>query len=424
LQVFGQEQTSCQTLKRNGTLGVSKESSMLDTPSNLASDVRLQSFSIAYEYPVVFTRDAFNPANRALIDMLARNEAGKLHRAAFFIDAGVLSAMPELADRIADYAAFHANRCTLAGPPVAVPGGESCKNDPGTIPRLIEKLSELKIDRHSYAIAIGGGAVLDAVGYAAAIFHRGVRHIRFPTTVLAQDDSGVGVKNAVNALGLKNLVGTFAPPWAIINDSAFLDYLPPREKRAGMAEAVKVALIRDGDFFRWIESNTSALSQFSASHLDRLIKDCAELHMRQIRLGGDPFESGSARPLDFGHWSAHKLEQLTRHGLNHGEAVAIGIALDARYSVMTGLLAAGEELRIIDVLKRLGFTLWHDALRQRNASGRLAVLQGLADFREHLGGELTVTLLAQIGRGVEVHRMDTDLVGRCIDWLQQQAFAQ
>jgi 3-dehydroquinate synthase len=423
LQVFAQAQTSCQTLNRNGTLGASKESSMLDTPSNLASDVRLQSFSIAYEYPVVFTRDAFNPANRALIDILARKEAGKLHRAAFFVDAGVLSAMPELADRIADYAAFHANRCTLAGPLAAVPGGESCKNDPGTVPRLLEKLSELAVDRHSYAIAIGGGAVLDAVGYAAAIFHRGVRHIRFPTTVLAQDDSGVGVKNAVNALGLKNLVGTFAPPWAIVNDSAFLDILPPREKRAGMAEAVKVALIRDGDFFRWIESNTAALSQFSAPHLDRLIKDCAELHMRQIRLGGDPFESGSARPLDFGHWSAHKLEHLTRHALNHGEAVAIGIALDARYSVMTGLLAAGEELRIIDVLKRLGFKLWHDALRQRHASGRLAVLQGLADFQEHLGGELTITLLAEIGRGVEVHRIDTDLVGRCIDWLHQQALA-
>jgi 3-dehydroquinate synthase len=197
-----------------------------------------------------------------------------------------------------------------------------------------------------------------------------------------------------------------------------------REKRAGMAEAVKVALIRDGNFFRWIESNTPALAQFSPPHLDRLIKDCAELHMRQIRLGGDPFEAGSARPLDFGHWSAHKLEHLTRNEVNHGEAVAIGIALDTRYSVMTGLLAAGEDDRVLGVLKRLGFTLWHDALRQQNAKGKLSLLQGLADFQEHLGGELTVTLLADIGRGIEVHEMNAELVGRSIDWLQQQAQAQ
>jgi 3-dehydroquinate synthase len=393
---------------------------MLDTP-NTISDVRVQSFNIAYEYPVVFTRDAFSSGNRDLIDVLARREAGKVHRCGLFVDAGVLSALPHLADQILDYASFHAKHLKMAGKLVPVPGGERCKNDPDTIPRLLAKFSELAIDRHSFIIAIGGGAVLDAVGYAAAIFHRGVRHIRFPTTVLAQDDSGVGVKNAINSLGLKNLVGTFAPPWAIINDSAFIDCLPAREKRAGMAEAVKVALIRDGNFFRWIESSTAALSQFSPPHLDRLIKDCAELHMRQIRLGGDPFEAGSARPLDFGHWSAHKLEHLTRNEVNHGEAVAIGIALDTRYSVMTGLLSKGEDERVVDVLKQLGLTLWHDALRQQNTKGRLSLLQGLADFQEHLGGELTITLLTDIGRAIEVHEMNTELVDRCIDWLQQQA---
>jgi len=397
---------------------------MLDTPSNTISDIRVQSFNIAYEYPVVFTRDAFNSSNCGLIDILARREPGKVHRCGVFVDDGVLSALPHLADQISDYASFHARHLKLAGKLVPVPGGEPCKNDRDTIPRLLENFSELAIDRHSFVIAIGGGAVLDAVGYAAAIFHRGVRHIRFPTTVLAQDDSGVGVKNAINYLGLKNLVGTFAPPWAIINDSAFIDRLPSREKRAGMAEAVKVALIRDGDFFRWIESSTAALAQFSPTHLDRLIKDCAELHMRQIRLGGDPFEAGSARPLDFGHWSAHKLEHLTRNEVNHGEAVAIGIALDTRYSVMTGLLAKGEDERVLDVLKQLGFTLWHDALCRKNAKGQLSLLQGLADFQEHLGGELTVTLLTDVGHAIEVHEMNAELVNHCIDWLQQQAQAR
>ncbi|MBR1218296.1 3-dehydroquinate synthase [Bradyrhizobium sp. U87765 SZCCT0131] len=381
----------------------------------------MQSFAVAYEYPVVFTRDAFAPVNRCLLDVVARREPAKRHRCAMFVDAGVLAAMPDLAGRIQAYAVAHAGQIDVIGEPVVVAGGEASKNDPQIVPGLIAALAERAIDRHSYAIAIGGGAVLDAVGYACATFHRGVRHIRFPTTVLAQDDSGVGVKNAVNARGLKNLIGTFAPPWAVINDSTFIDLLPPREKRAGMAEAVKVALIRDAAFFAWIETHAEALAQFSPPHLDHLIRQSAELHMRQIRLGGDPFEAGSARPLDFGHWSAHKLEHLSGHAINHGEAVAIGVALDARYSVATGLLRPGEDDRVLRLLQRLGFTLWHERLLQRDAAGRLALLQGLVDFREHLGGELTVTLLAEIGRGVEVHAIDGELMSCCLDWLHSRA---
>lgn len=393
---------------------------MLDTPSQRVGDVRLQSFSVTYEYPVVFTRDAFRLGNRSLVDVLARREPHERHRCLIFVDQGVLTSLPDLASQIENYAAAHRSSLELAGPLVPVAGGEICKNDPNSIPGLLELLSLYGIDRHSYTIAIGGGAVLDAVGYASAIFHRGVRHIRFPTTVLAQDDSGVGVKNAVNQFGRKNLIGTFAPPWAIINDSSFIDMLPPREKRAGMAEAVKVALIRDGKFFNWLEAHADELARFSRPHVDYLIKDSAELHMRQIRFGGDPFEMGSARPLDFGHWSAHKLEQLTRSEVNHGEAVAIGVALDTRYSVLSGHLSAGEDERVADLLKRLGFVLWHDKLRQCDPRGRSLLLKGLADFQEHLGGELTVTLLADIGRGVEVHEMDEKIVAQSIDWLEQR----
>jgi 3-dehydroquinate synthase len=130
---------------------------------------------------------------------------------------------------------------------------------------------------------IGGGAVLDAVGFATATFHRGVRHVRCPSTVLAQNDSGVGVKNGVNSFGLKNLLGVFAPPFAVINDSAFIDALPARDKRCGMAEAVKVALIRDREFFVWLERTADALARFEPNALDILIQHCAKLHMNQIR---------------------------------------------------------------------------------------------------------------------------------------------
>ncbi|HET6521621.1 MAG TPA: 3-dehydroquinate synthase, partial [Geminicoccaceae bacterium] len=221
--------------------------------------------------------------------------------------------------------------------------------------------------------------------------------------------------------GVKNFLGTFQPPFAVLNDSAFIDVLPPRDKRAGMAEAVKVALIRDRAFFEWLEGNARALGRFDAGALDELIRRCAALHMRQIAHGGDPFERGSARPLDFGHWSAHKLEMLSGHALRHGEAVAIGMALDSRYSARKGLLEDGADERICRLLEELGFELWHDDLLRPDGRGGLAVMAGLREFREHLGGELTVTLLIDLGVGDEVHEIDEALMAACIDWLRQRA---
>ncbi|MEM9030909.1 MAG: 3-dehydroquinate synthase, partial [Pseudomonadota bacterium] len=281
-------------------------------------------------------------------------------------------------------------------------------------------LADHHIDRHSYCIAIGGGAMLDAVGLVAATTHRGVRHIRMPTTVLSQNDSGVGVKNAVNQFGQKNFVGTFAPPFAVLNDLDFIIGLPDREKIGGMAEAVKVALIRDQEFFAWLEQNADALATFETDAMAYMIRRCAELHMRQIGQGGDPFETGSARPLDYGHWSAHKLEGMTNYHLRHGEAVAIGIALDARYSVLAGLLDAGEDDRICFLLEHLGFKLWHPVIEKTTADGVLVVLKGLRDFQEHLGGQLTVTLLSDIGVGVEVNDMDDAHIRDAIAWLKNR----
>jgi 3-dehydroquinate synthase len=179
-------------------------------------------------------------------------------------------------------------------------------------------------------------------------------------------------------------------------------------------------LIRDGDFFAWLERHADDLITFERPALAAMIRRCAELHMRQIAHGGDPFETGSARPLDYGHWSAHKLESLTKHHVRHGEAVAIGVALDARYSVLAGLLAEGQDGRICALLEHLGFRLWHPALEAGRPDGSLALLEGLREFREHLGGELTVTLLEGIGRGIEVHEIDEVRMRAAMRWLKDR----
>jgi 3-dehydroquinate synthase len=389
------------------------------TVTDAGGAVYLQRFSVPYEYPVHFTERLFSPHNPTLRDTVRRLEPERRHRCIVFVDDGLCGgASSAFTERIQSYAAAHADAIDLVTPPITVPGGEKIKNELFHIEWMQGLLQEHRMDRHSFVIAVGGGAVLDAVGLIAATTHRGIRLIRVPTTVLSQNDSGVGVKNGINLKGAKNFVGTFAPPFAVLNDLALLDELPPREKIAGMAEAVKVALIRDAQFFHWLERHIDALSVFEGAAMATMIRRCAELHMRQIAHGGDPFEMGSARPLDFGHWAAHKLESLTRNHVRHGEAVAIGIALDTRYSVLAGLLVPGVEDRVAALLELLGFRLWHPALEARAANGTCPLLDGLREFREHLGGELTITLLAEIGRGVEVHEMDEARVLESVAWLK------
>jgi 3-dehydroquinate synthase len=275
-------------------------------------------------------------------------------------------------------------------------------------------------------MAIGGGAVLDMVGYAAATAHRGVRLIRVPTTVLGQNDSGVGVKNGVNAFGTKNFLGTFAPPVAVLNDSRFLTTLSARDWRSGIAEAIKVALLKDAAFFDAIEEQAPRLVQCDMRAMEDLIYRCAQLHVEHIATSGDPFEWGSSRPLDFGHWAAHKLEHLSGYRLRHGEAVAIGIALDTTYSYLVGLLPEPDWRRILDLLTACRLALYAPELSQHlhERDDPRCILSGLTEFREHIGGELTITLLERIGRRIEVHTIDEEIMTASIALLQREHLAR
>lgn len=359
-----------------------------------------------------FTRDAFVADNRMLIDLLETNGHAKV---IVFIDNGVANAFPELEGQVNDYL-DRMPGFTSRGTIVQT-GGETCKRNQSTLQAAWDAIEKAGIDRHSYIVCIGGGAYLDVIGLAAATAHRGIRFVRFPTTTLAQDDSGVGVKNGINAYGKKNFLGTFAVPYAVVNDFSFLHGQPEIERRAGIVEAVKVALVKDATFFHWIEDNCSQLSELKPHTLEEAVERSALLHASHIAYGGDPFETGNNRPLDFGHWAAHKMEQLTDFALSHADAVGVGVALDTIYSWKTGRLEESAAMRILHVLKTLKLPTWHEALDIETADGKRAIYVGLEEFREHLGGELTVLLLKDIGKGEDVHSMDTELLDECCEWL-------
>jgi 3-dehydroquinate synthase len=383
-----------------------------------------RSFQVSYELQVQFTQNVFEPTNLVLKTILDQKEDGRCHKVVIILDEALAQAQPALSGLIEAYFERHSERLHLVCPPIVIEGGERTKNSYFHVSEIHSHLDRYHIDRHSYVIGVGGGALLDVVGLAAATAHRGVRHVRIPTTTLSQADSGVGVKNGINAFGKKNFIGTFAPPYAVINDFQLLASLSSRDKRAGYVEAVKVALIRDKQFFESIERDAVRLSEFEPAAMQQLICRCAELHVNHIATAGDPFEFGSARPLDFGHWSAHKLEQLSEYKIRHGEAVGIGIALDTIYSNKIGLLDAASAERVLRLLEALGFELYANELLHADSEGSLPVLNGLEEFREHLGGELTITLLKAIGKGIEVHDVRLPKVIESIHELQSRSVAR
>jgi 3-dehydroquinate synthase len=373
-----------------------------------------QAFSVRFEYKIFFTENLFDRSNPVFRTFLDERRTDTLKKLFFVIDEAVATSHVRLQEDIRQYFAG-TESLALVQDMLIIPGGESAKNSDQLFYDIVNAVDKYGIDRHSYIVAIGGGSVLDLVGYAAAVSHRGIRHIRIPTTVLSQNDSGVGVKNGINYFRKKNFLGTFAPPVAVFNDYHFLTSLSDEEWRSGMSEAVKVALIKDQVFYKWLSVNAAALARRDMKTMQYLIKRCAELHLDHIA-GGDPFEMGSSRPLDFGHWSAHKIEQLSDFSIRHGEAVAMGIALDTAYSYVSGRLQEDDARNVVDLLKTLGFAVTHPLMDIMDENS--PVLKGLNEFREHLGGKLTIMLLDTIGKGEEVHELDTALLHKAGDWLK------
>ena len=377
-----------------------------------------RTIQVAWELRVFFTEHAFAPDNTTVNDALADATPRKVF---VLLEDSLAQARPDLEHQIQNYFSPRAHQLRLVRPPLFVCGGEPAKNSITLVTDLLGQLHRHHIDRQSYLVAIGGGALLDVAGFTAATAHRGLRLVRLPTTTLSQADSGVGVKNSLNAFGHKNLLGTFAPPFAVINDFNLLGTLPSRDKRSGYAEAVKIACVRDARFFAEMEQAAGPLVAFDDAAMKHLIHRCVELNLEHLATGGDPFEAASARPLDFGHWAGHKLEELSGFRITHGEAVAIGMALDVTYARLAGLLDPGTAHRILQLLQQLGFSLFADELLNSDDDGQPAILSGLEEFREHLGGQLSVTLLTGLARTVQVHEMDPARIMAAVGELHHHA---
>ncbi|TWU47507.1 3-dehydroquinate synthase [Rubripirellula tenax] len=374
--------------------------------SSYSTDV---AFAVPYVHRLRVTDDVAGNDFPALLELL-QTEAAARARVLLVGESSLASHVNRLAVRLSSEASVE-----MVADPTIVGGGESIKNGETVLRKLLDQVNDFGLDRRSYIVAVGGGAMLDAIGFAAAIAHRGIRLIRLPSTVLAQADSGVGVKNAINYFDKKNWIGTFAVPWAVINDTSLLLTLPDRDFHSGFSEAVKVSLLKDRGQFLWLCDHAEAIRQRKMPIAKSAIHQSCLSHLRHITEGGDPFEMLEARPLDFGHWSAHRLEPLTGYAIRHGEAVAIGVAIDCIYSSLKFGFPGDDVDRVIDCLVGLGMKLWHESIEPIDR-----LLQGLEEFRQHLGGRLTITMLRGIGDPIHVHEIDGGAMKAAIQALKSR----
>ena len=397
----------------------------LSTSTNKSSPASAcidKSFSVPFRHRVWFCNDVFGGSEASPVPTVikecfadpdgdANTDAGPA-KVQIWMDNQVADANPQWTDSL-QQAIEDMDHLKLMRPAVRICGGEVCKIEDAVSEQILERINDDGLDRRSYIVVVGGGAVLDAVGFAAAIAHRGIRLVRFPSTTLSQDDSGVGVKNAVNSFGKKNWKGTFSVPWAVVNDYALLKSLPDRDFVSGFSEAVKVTLLKSADAFASICESADAIRAREQTICRAVIEQSATLHLLHITEGGDPFELLEARPLDFGHWSAHKLEAVSGYSICHGRAVAIGLAIDVLYSVRKTGLELADAARVIECLLRLGLPVWDELLQSHQAE----ILGGLEEFRQHLGGRLTVTMLESVGKPVNIHEIQHGVVGDVIEVL-------
>jgi 3-dehydroquinate synthase len=358
-------------------------------------------FSIKWTHQLFCTQNAFRSGGE-VTQILSELNPPKLM---LVVDRGICDANIEYVAKITSWIETSSIECSDI---LIVQGGEKAKTNDSVVESILNAINELGMCRKSVVLAIGGGAMLDAVGFATSIAHRGIRLIKMPSTSLSACDSGVGVKNGINKYNKKNFIGVFDPPYAVINDYDLLLSLDDRHWFSGMSEVIKVALVKSPELFEQTKTTVSKVQNRDLISMAKLMTASATLHLKHIAEGGDPFERLEARPLDFGHWAAHKLEQMTNHELTHGEAVSIGLAIDLQCSVELGHLDQDVADEVVSLLHEFNLPTTHPKMLEPE------LLDGLEEFREHLGGRLTILLLKDIGQPIDVHDLPESTIKRAI----------
>jgi len=273
---------------------------------------------------------------------------------------------------------------------IVLPDGERSKSW-RALEQLIDQLVAARLGRDALVVALGGGVIGDLAGFAAAIYQRGIAFLQVPTTLLAQVDSSVGGKTAIDHPQGKNLIGAFHQPCAVLADVTTLDTLPERELRAGLAEVIKYGFALDAPFVDWLEKNIEQLLRREREALVYAVKRCCELKARIV--AADEREAGERALLNFGHTFGHAIEAATGYGAwLHGEAIAAGMVMAAELSMLTGHLKKNEVARVRELLGRAGLPVAGPAL----APERLMELMALD--KKAAKGRTRFVLLESIGR--------------------------
>ena len=288
------------------------------------------------------------------------------------------------------------SRGGVDGELIAVPPGEGSKSF-AELERLIDALLERRLDRRDVLAAFGGGVVGDLAGFAAAIYKRGVPFIQIPTTLLAQVDSSVGGKTAIDTPRGKNLVGAFHQPRLVLADTDVLGTLPPRELRAGFAEAVKAAVITDPDLFAWLEAHAASVLALEPAALARAVTRAVEIKAEIV--AQDETETAGRRALlNLGHTFGHALEVEAGYDtglLLHGEAVSLGCALALRFSVRQDLCPPEDAARVEQLLSASGLPVRLGDVARPFSADRL--LAHMAQDKKAEAGALTLILARRVG---------------------------
>jgi 3-dehydroquinate synthase len=292
----------------------------------------------------------------------------------------------------------------IASTRVTVPSGESSKSFP-VLQQVCEALLASRMERGDLVVALGGGVIGDLAGFAAAVVRRGLDYVQVPTTLLAQVDSSVGGKTAIDSRHGKNLIGAFHQPVLVLSDTALLDTLPEREFRAGYAEVAKYGLLGDAAFFSWLEENWQEVFAGGGAREHAIAVSC---RMKAAIVARDERETGERALLNLGHTFGHALEAAAGFDgqLLHGEAISLGITLAFAFSLKRGLIPAADAARVERHLARVGLPT-HVSSMSGGVPDVDRLMDLMAQDKKIKHGKLTLILVRGIGAsfiasGIEV----------------------